>query len=575
MSPPSSDPSAPRAPLKLPVGISDFGKLIRGRYTFVDKSLLIRDLIQEGAEITLITRPRRFGKTLNLSMLQHFFARQVLKQPTQGLFDALAIAREADCMQHQGQYPVIFFSFKDLKETNFTAFTTKLAYALSALYDQHAELLDASGLSLMKREEARAIWLKQASLTELEYALSLLSELLYEKYQKPVIVLIDEYDTPIHSAYLNGYYNEAAGLMRGLLGAVLKDNAYLYRAVVTGILRISRESLFSGLNNLEIHTVLNESYSQYFGFTEPEVEHLLTGSAEQHKEAVRSWYNGYRFGKRVIYNPWSIINCLKQQNQLRPYWVNTSDNSLLKNLMARAEGRFKQQLEDLIQHRPVEQLIDPNLVFGDLQKDTMALWSLLLFSGYLTASDPHYDMQGRVTCQLRIPNLEVLGLYQRHIEEWFSDSMGVSDYRAFLASLVTGRLEEFEARLTDYLRESASFFDASQQHPEKFYHGLVLGLIAGLKETHLIYSNRESGYGRYDVAVLPKDNTPADQRRGILLEFKQVKDSERLKEAAQSALRQIDQQLYQTELERHKVRQVIKIGLAFSGKQMAMAAKSV
>ncbi len=567
---PSTDSSTQSAG-SLPVGISDFGKLIRGNHTFIDKSLLIRDIIRDGAEVTLVTRPRRFGKTLNLSMLHHFFAGEVRGQPTGVLFDRLEIERDAASMAHQGQYPVVFFTFKDIKEGRFEDAAIRLADAMKDLFEQYPELSGSDALSITQKADIQAILERKADLSQLASAFKRLSEYLYRHYQKNVLLLIDEYDTPIHAAYVNGYYEEMIKFMRGLLGGGLKDNPYLYKSVVTGILRVSRESLFSGVNNLELYTVLDERYSQYFGFTEAEMENLLRDfDAEQLTADIQSWYNGYQFGGQVVYNPWSIINCLKQGGQLRPYWLNTSDNSLLKKLMAQADARFKQKMEQLIQNHSVEEQIDPNLVFGDLSKSTIALWSLLLFSGYLTASVPRYDRRGRVKCVLRVPNEEVMGLYDRHVEEWFSDTMDEDGYREFLNSLVTGNLKEFEVRLTEYLRESASLFDVGDRHPEKFYHGLVLGMIAGLKDTHLIYSNRESGYGRYDVALLPRETAPPDQQQGILLEFKAVKNEQPLEGAAQAALQQIDERRYQTELEQHRLKGIIKIGLAFSGKQVAM-----
>ncbi|MEJ2418327.1 MAG: AAA family ATPase [Exilibacterium sp.] len=556
----------------LPVGISDFGKLIQGHHTFVDKSLLIRDIIRSGAEVTFINRPRRFGKTLNLSMLHHFFAGRIAEQPTRHLFDGLAIAGDPASMAHQGQYPVVFFTFKGIKERNFDAAVDKLRASVAELYLNYPELIDSPRLAEEQRAKVATIRAEKANLTDLGNAFKTLSDYLYLHYQKPVLLLIDEYDTPIQSAYLHGFYQDMVDLMRNLLGEGLKDNSSLYKAVVTGILRVSRESLFSGLNNLELYTVLDDRYSQYFGFTEEETERLLGDFDARNLTAdIQSWYNGYQFGSRVIYNPWSIINCLKQGGQMRPYWLNTSDNGLLKRLMARADAGFKQKLEQLIQERSVEELVDPNIVFGDLNKSTTALWSLLLFSGYLTASDPRYDRRGTVTCRLYVPNEEVLGLYERHIGEWFSDTMDSAGYGAFLNCLVTGNLEEFEMRLAEYLRESASYFDVGHHHPEKFYHGLVLGLIAGLKDTHVIYSNRESGYGRYDVAVLPRETAPDDQRLGLLLEFKAVKDSESLQDAARAARRQIDERRYQTELELHKTGRIVKIGLAFEGKRVVMA----
>lgn len=580
MTPASTSPDQHRITRpKLPVGVSDFGKLIREDYIFADKTLMIRELLEDGSEVNLITRPRRFGKTLNLSMLQHFFSREVRGLPTAGMFDKLAIGREPECMAHQGQYPVIFFTFKGVKEGNVENTLIKLKKLISDLYEQYPELTQSTALSPTQKANIQTILEGKIDAASLSYAFRQLSEYLYLHYKKPVLMLIDEYDTPIHSAYSHGYYQEIAEVMRNLLGEGLKDNPYLFKAMVTGILRVSRESLFSGLNNLAAHTVLNGHYSQAFGFTEPEVAALLktpglqlaNPALEQTLEQMKTWYNGYRFGEATIYNCWSIINCLYEQGACRPYWVNTSDNNVLKQLMAKADYRFKQQMERLLQDHVIEQLIDPNIVFGDLHKSAMALWSLLLFSGYLTAEQTKYNEEGQATCRLRIPNREIQGLYRRHIEEWFSDTMGQEDYGAFLRCLVTGNLEEFKARLQDYLQTSTSFFDGGQTHPEKFYHGLVLGLITGLRNTHLVYSNRESGYGRYDVAILPRESAPKDQRLGVLLEFKVAKNKQPLSEAAEQALQQITDQRYPTELEQHPVERILKIGMAFCGKEVEIS----
>jgi hypothetical protein len=365
--------------------------------------------------------------------------------------------------------------------------------------------------------------------------------------------------------------------MRDLLGAALKDNPHLLKAVLTGILRVAKENLFSGLNNLKVLTVLDNAYAQYFGFTEAEVAALAqtTGLAAKHpalEANIKDWYNGYRFGGEVIYNPWSIVSCLDEKGVLKPYWLNTSGADLLKRSMERAETDFKEGLESVIRGTPVEQLVDPNLVFADLDKSSTALWSLLLFSGYLTADNVSYqEADGRARCRLRIPNREIGGLYRRHIEEWFSDTMGLTGYRAFLASLTEGRVEEFETRLREYLLDSMSHFDAQGRHPEKFYHGLVLGMIVGLSDTHTILSNRESGLGRYDVALFPRSPAAGKPALGVLVEFKQTSDPSQLQAAAASALSQIDTRHYETELKQHPITGILKLGMAFAGKEVAIA----
>lgn len=322
--------------LKPPLGISDFGVLHREGYTFVDKSLLIREILEDSAAVTLITRPRRFGKTLNLSMLHHFFSSEVRGYPTRRMFDWLAVSKDSDVMAHQGQYSVIFVTLKDIKEKTFAEASAKLVELMSELYDQHREIGDSPRLSDKQKDDFKQVLIKQASPTALTGSLRLLCDCLVAHYDKPVLLLIDEYDTPMHAGYTCGYLDDMVGFMRGFLGAGLKDNPSLHKAVVTGILRVSKENLFSGLNNVEVNTVLSRDYSRWFGFTENDVAGLLALFSHEMpdsaglNERIRAWYNGYRFGECTLYNPWSIISCLKHDGAIEPYWVNTSDNALLK-----------------------------------------------------------------------------------------------------------------------------------------------------------------------------------------------------------------------------------------------------
>jgi len=558
------------------IGVSDFGKLVRGGYTFVDKSLLIDEVLQGGPEVTLIARPRRFGKTLNLSMLQHFLSAEVNGEPTRALFDGLDIADRPEVMAHQGRYRVIFVSLKELKDSSFEKFEAGLRSLLADLYQQYPELLDAANLNPARRRQVDALLNREASLAEMANSIKLLSELLYKHHGKKVAILLDEYDTPIHAAYTHGFYPQLMEFMRGLLGAALKDNPYLFKSVVTGILRVSKESLFSGLNNIKVYTVLDEGYDTRFGFTEAEVSGLLAASGLMERNpalesAIKDWYNGYCFGRNVIYNPWSIVNCIEERGKLQPYWVNSGGDDVLKKLMAQADADFKEGLERLIQDMSIRETVDPRLVFGDLNGDSIALWSLLLFSGYLTAEDVVWAADGSVQCRLLIPNQEIAGLYRRHVSAWFSDTMGMRGYQKFLRSLTSGEVEEFAARLQDYLLESMSLFDAQGRHPEKFYHGLALGLIAGLRDSHIVHSNRESGYGRYDLAIFPKSGAAAEQELGIIMEFKQAASVGKLKAAAKAALAQINVRFYETELRQHKIGKILRMGLAFSGKRVAVA----
>lgn len=554
--------------LQLPIGYDNFGQILAEGLALVDKTLWIKEFLDNNhIQVSLITRPRRFGKSLNLSMLHHFFASEVAGLKTQGLFDGLNIAKAGEAyMAKQGQYPVIAISFKDIKEVNFDSAYAKLGALFSRLFDEHRVILTNPRISNTKKIAFEEILQVKASRAGIENALFDLSQCLFEHYGQKPLILIDEYDTPIQSGYVSGYYEEIIGLMRSLFGAGLKSNSYFYRAVLTGILRVSKESLFSGLNNIDVYSVLRVEYSAHFGFTADEVKHLLLQSQLHLKlESVREWYNGYQIGEVVIYNPWSIVNCINRKGSLQPYWVNTSDHAVLKNTMARADAEFKISIESLLQHKSIECLVDENVVFSDLSQNASALWSLLLASGYLKATNAVSEGHLMKCCFL-FPNQEVTIIYEAIFSEWFSDKMGYTGYQTFLTNLAEGNIIDFTKRLKSFLLESASQFDVQGTHPEKFYHGFVLGLISGLRTTHTIKSNRESGYGRYDVMIIPNDR----HKLGIILEFKTADKEENLQIAAKEALQQVDYKGYETELHQLGIQSILKLGLAFKGKDVVV-----
>jgi hypothetical protein len=555
--------------MKLPIGQSDFRKLIDNQLDFVDKSLFIKEVLDDSAEVILITRPRRFGKTLNMSMLHHFFAPTVHGQVTQGLFNGLKIAQLAELyMQHQGKYPVISCSFKDVKDGSFKSAYESLVDVMSETYKDHHYLLSSPKLYDEEKEIYESILRQRANEAQVKFALKSLTHYLYRHHTIKPILLIDEYDTPLQSAYVHGYYDQMVGLMRYLFSAALKDNHNLHKAVLTGILRIAKESLFTGLNNLEIYSLLRSEYGQYFGFTEEEVTDLLKETQLEGKaEEIKAWYNGYKMGETIVYNPWSIVNCIKRNGELRPYWVNTSDNRLIKDLMIKSSAMFKVQFELLLQGKPVSRLIDENFAFDDLADNESAIWSLLLFSGYLKAIQTIPEGT-KTNCILLSPNQEVIYLYKDTIQEWFIDRMGQGQYHQFLMSLVEGKIDDFAKILKQFLFETASVFDVKGKNPEKFYHGFVLGLVASLEKTHVIKSNRESGYGRYDVMIIPKNHA----QLGIILEFKSVDDDiVSLEKAAHDALAQITERKYQVELQQIGISNILKVGLAFKGKEVSVA----
>ena len=428
----------------------------------------------------------------------------------------------------------------------------------------------SSGSSIEEKMLYHKILAKQSTLSELQNSLRNLTEYLFRHTGKKPWLLIDEYDSPIQAAFLNGYYDEMVDLIRGLFSAALKTNPYLEKSVITGILRIAKESLFSGLNNVTVYTLLHSKYSEYFGFTEAEVDDILQHSdLKIQAPGIRAWYNGYLMGETVIYNPWSLANCIQENGLLRPYWVNTSDNLLVKHLLAQGDIAIKEQLESLLRQKPIEASIDENVGFGDIDHDQNAMWGLLLFSGYLKAVEK-IPVKSGIECKLLPPNLEVEFLYENMIQGWFSESLGQNNYANFLKSLLRGDVEEFTLRLQDCLRQAMSVFDGSGKHPEKFYHGLALGMMVTLTKTYVVQSNRESGFGRYDVMLIPRDTT----QLGIVIEFKSMRDAKTdLITAARQALQQIIDRRYSEVLKNHGISRILELGLAFYGKNVEVIAR--
>lgn len=565
-----------------PIGISDFRKLIETRdsegrpYLFVDKSLLIKEILDDLVEVKLFTRPRRFGKTLNLSMLHHFFAKDVNKELTNSLFQELEISNYPEYMKHQGQYPVIFLTFKDIKSGTFNAAYEDCIEVVRQVYLEHEKeiLSPHSKLGERDKKDYELFLDRKGTDSAIRGSLKNLTYYLSQHYGVKPIILIDEYDTPIQTAYLGNYYQEMITFMREFLGAGLKDNTHLNKAILTGILRISKESLFSGLNNIKVYSLLNKHYSNYFGFTEIEVGQLLNKSKlkaniESVIESVKDWYNGYQIGETVLYNPWSIVNYIREKGKLSPYWVNTGDNTLVKKLFIGSSIDFKAQLEKLLKGEAVERIINESLIFDQLEQSEAALWTLLLMAGYLKVDSLEETGQGPL-CRLKIPNKEVKDLYRTIIAEWLSGVDDVSIFNDFLKNLLLGNMEAFERHLEKIMLQTISVHDLGSRSPEKFYHGFILGLISGIDQKHYqINSNRESGYGRFDIIIIPKDI----EKLGIIIEVKSkaspvISD---LKRAAVEAIEQIDKKQYTAILSQQQIKNCLKIGIAFSGKHFAIS----
>lgn len=570
--------TAPRHTLRLPLGYDNFGTFIDKKFNFVDKSLFIQEILDDSAQAIVLTRPRRFGKTTALSMLQYFFAPEVLGHSTKGMFDNLKIAALGDTyMQHQGQYPVIFLSLKEIGANSMALSLDKISKAMSDLYREHQKLLHSKKLTLADKKAFQVILdgcfeptLLQASFKDLGYYL-------YIHHGVKPWVLLDEYDSPLHAAYAvsaaappknkkaQQYFDDMVGFMRGLLGGLLKTNPYLERAVLTGILRISKESMFSGLNNIKIYSILSNKYTEHFGFTQEEVNSLLEQShLLLHQDAVKKWYNGYQFGATTIYNPWSINNFIHDGGVFDTYWVNTSDNQLLYLLLNSAPLKFKIEFEQLLAGGSTAKDIDENLVFRYLHQDSGAIWSLLLFTGYLKPISITKVAEGN-SCELVIPNQEVRQLYHKIIARWLADGEPVQLYTDFIKSLIAGDMKTFEHHLSQILLHVVSYHDFAKE-PEAFYHGLMLGFTASLSETYILQSNREAGIGRFDILLLPRD----PQQLGIIIELKIAQSKTAIKKAAEDALAQIETREYQAVLAAHKTMRLLKIGIGFRNKQCAL-----
>ncbi len=560
--------------MQLPLGYDNFKAIIDKQLDFVDKSLLIKEILDDFAtQIVVITRPRRFGKTLNLSMLHHFLAAEAYGQSTQGLFDGLKIsALSQEYLQHQGHYPVIFVTFKDVKDHGFEEALQKLAILMMKVYAEHRYLLASPQLYAADKIFYNNILNLEANQSMLEAALERLTFYLFQHHGVKPWLLIDEYDTPIQSSYLYDYYRPMVNCLRNVFGVALKTNPYLEKAVITGILRVAKESLFSGLNNLKVYTLTNSQYGQYFGFTEEEVGNLLhRAGLQQQAQAIRDWYNGYQVGTHTVYNPWSMVNCIREQGELAAYWVNTSDNQLIKTILLGSSESFRTQFEDLLQNKTVKKIIDENMVFDDLRKNEKAAWSLLFMAGYLKVISSE-RIEAQLHCQLDIPNREVRSLYREIIRQWLSNGYGTEWFDSFLNHLLTGNLVAFEHDLKHLVEETFSVHDVSKD-PEVFYHGFMVGATASLynNRNYEIKSNRESGYGRYDYMIFSHD----ENKPTIIIELKRVPKNtpnldQALEHAAQQALEQIQLQSYTTEARQRGRTNILKLGLAFSGKQFRL-----
>ncbi len=546
------------------IGESDFrGLIIRDNY-YIDKTMYIKDIIDNQSRVILITRPRRFGKTLNMSMLRYYF--DCRQKYSKELFEGLKImSQEEKYTSKLGAYPVIYLTLKDAGLMNYEMMVMQLKTIMMELFYEHRNLLEGE-----MAEGERNIFNKvlSANITELELinVIKMLSKIMYQYYNKPVILLIDEYDVPIQSAYVEGYYEEAIKFFKTFYGITFKDNPYLEKTVLTGVSRVAKESIFSGANNFDVFTILDNEFADDFGITEEEMDKVIEDfKVEDDKEEIKKWYDGYKIGdKEGIYNPWSILNYLTRK-ELRQYWVNTSSNDLIK-LVLKNSTTVKEKIERLLKGELIEVPINLETVIVGIENNEDNIWGLMLGTGYLKVVEV-VDLPNKIY-KVALPNYEIKLLFEQIIDNWFRNKVMGNDLQSILKDLVTLNLEEYEEKFKILVREMFSYMDVGENTAENFYHAFVLGMLVGLKDSYYVNSNRESGMGRYDIMLEPKDKSG----NSFIMEFKVYKEDKEktIEETIENAKKQIEEKGYENNLRERGFKNITKIVYAFYGKEVKM-----
>ncbi len=550
----------------LPVGISDYVRA-QAEYYYVDKTLLIKEFLDHKPLVSLFTRPRRFGKTLNMDMIRVFF--EISDEDTSKYFEDKAIwSCGEEYRSHQGRYPVIFLTFKDVKFDSWEATIYKIRGLLQEEYGRHQLLLSSDKISKYEKEYFAKILDSTANEVELTSSLERLSKMLASHYGVAPVIIIDEYDTPIQEGYSKDFYDEIIGFMRNFFSGAFKDNKNLSYGFLTGILRIAQESIFSGLNNLTVNSVMDEEYDSFFGFTEDEVRAMLNYySAFDREEELKDWYDGYLFGSKEIYNPWSVINYISRGFIPQAYWVNTGKNEILEDVLKVATEDVTENLYNLLQGERTIARIDQNVVYRSLAEDPANIYSLLLVAGYLKTSKKELQADGSYLCEVSIPNKEIASVYKSEILSYFLQAgvIARTTSNKIAESLYANDYKKLQRAIGEYLDKSISYFDGGS---EGFYHGLMLGLMALMDNQYKIKSNRESGDGRFDICLTPREK----RYPGIIMELKWERNisESTLDNLADEALAQIDNQRYDSELVEDGITSILKFGIAFSGKMVCV-----
>lgn len=548
--------------LPLPVGVSDFKEAV-DNYYYVDKTLLIKDFLDEIPKVSLFTRPRRFGKTINMDMLRVFFEKT--EEDTACYFKNKKIWKCGEKYRSfQGKYPVIFISFKDVKHDAWDETFHDIAALLAKEFLRHKELMDSAECNEIEKKYYRDIINENVSEIDLMRSLANLSQMLDEHYGIAPVIIIDEYDTPIQQGHMKGFYDKVVLFMRNLFSGGLKDNQHLSYGFLTGILRVAKESIFSGLNNLVINSVLDDKYSQYFGFTPDEVKEMAGYyHAEDKYGEICAWYDGYRFGNSEIFNPWSVINYFRNNCQPGAYWQSTGSNDIIEEVLANADTGIMERLESLLQKKSFVSKIDTDVIYPQIKSDPSSVYSFLLVAGYLKAVSSNMQFGGYQMCEVALPNKEISFVYSKEILSRFEDIIPRSSASEIQEAIYSHNAEELQKGMRKLLLQTVSFHDASN---ESFYHGFVLGLCAMLDNQYRVTSNRESGEGRYDIQLFPYNK----KLPGVVMELKAGKDcnEEQLKVLAEAALQQIHDRQYENDMTAGEIKKIFKYGVAFCGKNV-------
>lgn len=553
----------------LPIGVDDFGKMISNHYYFVDKTLLIKELLDKKGDVNLFTRPRRFGKTLNMSMLQYFFEDRRDENgnsvDNRSLFQNLKIM---DCgenyLQYMGKYPVIALSLKSAKQEDFEQSFAALTDDIAGEFTRHAFLLESDCLTEYMKKKYRALMEDAAKRTDYNKSLKFLSECLHRYYGHKAVILIDEYDVPLESAYFSKYYNKMVGFIRSLFESALKTNPHMELAVITGCLRISKESVFTGLNNLKMISILDSRYDEYFGFTDAEVQTICRDYGVEEKFGIlQKWYDGYLFGKTNVYNPWSVIQYMDELKENReafpkPYWANTSSNDIVRRFIESADRETRNEIEALIEGKTIEKPVHEDITYEEIYENIDNLWNFMFFTGYFRKMCERYDADtGQIYLSLAIPNEEIRCIFRHKVMGWFREQVKERDRTRLFHAFMQMDAQTVQEEIENILLRTISFNDAY----ESFYHGFLAGILYGM-DGYMVKSNREGGKGRTDLFLKPVSRKKA----AYVVEFKTAKKVEDLESRAEDALRQIADKMYDRELQEDGYASIVRYGIAFCGK---------